>query len=233
MPDPANINHSYVRQQENVSWTSTFLACSTSIQKASEIEGDLLEESAHYGSQWYRFHAICTVLALLSQSFRKAPVFTLMLSFASLAAASVLSTFLLLPFVFQFSHFSETTLLLLVSLFRIIACFIVGAALVEYAGRKGVRAVLGTTMIMLVVLLLGSFIQQQWGVAGDTLLETIFLESALIGKINSISLYTSISISAIIAGGIYSLRNSQKSEFKPGCGRIDSFFSTSDLLKNK
>lgn len=182
------------------SWIFTLLSFFTTAERAWAIEGDLLEESQSLGKFWLFKQVNLTVIALFVHSFTRAPIVILLLAMVGLVLSSAFTMFLLFPFVFRFSTFGVFVMLFVICSFRAMACFIVGAAMVEYSVKLGGRAVLSAAILMLIILLVRLSLEyQHWGMLGNVML----------GPQESVVFYIVCSMLPIISGAIYAQRNKQ------------------------
>ena len=124
------------------------LSCVTSAERASAIEGDLLEERAVHGRVWFALQVIRTTFALLGFAVTQAPFRT-----ATLSACGVAVSILMCLLVSRV--FFGTEALIPVPFFgfaTIVACAVlIGAALACAAGALGVRAAAGTAVLLVLM----------------------------------------------------------------------------------
>lgn len=121
------------------------LSLFTTRQRASAIEGDLIEEGEHRGSIWFVVHVIGTTLALLLESLRQAPLRIGTLTMAGIGlswmACSIATTAFFAP-----DAFVPVPLVGFVAIF--LWAFLIGFGLEYLAPGLGVRAAALAIMVL-------------------------------------------------------------------------------------
>ena len=144
------------------------LSCVTSVEHASAIEGDLIEERTTQGTLWFALHVVRTAFALFGLAVTREPFRIAMLS-AAAAAASCLMCLLVGRAFFDPEALIPIPLL---GFAAIVACAVlIGMALARVAGALGVRAAAATSLLLLLLFtftqMLGGFEQPSTAEVGS------------------------------------------------------------------
>lgn len=126
------------------------LASVTTAERAAAIEGDLLEERASRGKWWFVVHVVRTTFALFGLALLQAPLRTLALSCAAVAASCLVCPAVGTAF---FGPRAWIPVPLLGFAAIVASASLIGAALVRIAGAVGVRAAVATSFLLLVMFL--------------------------------------------------------------------------------
>lgn len=138
----------------------TLLSLFTTQQRATEIEGDLLEESTTRGPVWFAYHVTSVTLALFKESCKEAPLRLALLT--ALATGFTVSACVMLDRVF----FAPDALLpspYLGLIAVVITTFLTGGALAYFGARLGTRTA-ACTAILLTALVVLKFALADWGI---------------------------------------------------------------------
>jgi len=126
--------------------TLTFLSLFTTVEKANEIEGDLIEQLPHHGKMWFRVHIVLTGLALFRQAILKNPVAVFLLSYATyelMTKALFLGIRPLQRYTLYELDLPGVPVMVLIYLLLFLGPFIVGGALMRFLPRLGIQVAIG------------------------------------------------------------------------------------------
>jgi hypothetical protein len=133
----------------------TLLSMFTTTEKASEIEGDLIEQSHIHGKSWMRRQVPLVVLALFGQAISRSCASIVLLSvpaFAAIFSSVMLSEWLyrgpIGPYLTEQLAFSLTAAKLAVLALTVFpATYLIGAVLVLAAPALGTRVAAATAVV--------------------------------------------------------------------------------------
>lgn len=129
-----------------------FLSLFTNVEKAAEIEGDLIEESQAQGKLWFILHVLLTSFSLLKQSFMKNPIPALLLAYAIYELVFKIVYWLMIPlwrYLVYEINLSRVSVMLGLYLSMMIFIYLVGSALVRFFPKNGTQIALLSVLLIL------------------------------------------------------------------------------------
>ncbi len=125
----------------------TYLSLFTTIEKANEIEGDLIEQSHHQTKLWFGTHVLLTGLALFRQVVIDNLASVFLLSYATYELMTKVMFLGIRPLQIYLRHELDLSrmpgILVMFSLLFLMA-FVIGGALIRFLPRLGIEVAVGT-----------------------------------------------------------------------------------------
>jgi hypothetical protein len=178
-----------------------FLSLYTTTQRASEIEGDLIETSAYRGRSWFITHVVGTTFRLFIESYKRAPFRITALSIAA-TGVSVLSCGLIdQAFVASDAQFPAPAIAFLVIP---AAAFLTGLWLGYFGSGLGIRAATCTTVLLTFLLVITQVLPRAAQFSNNTELGMldVALNVTLLG-LSSFVLSVATFLAPLMMGSIY------------------------------
>jgi hypothetical protein len=178
----------------------TLLSLFTTEQRAAEIEGDLIEESAYRSRSWFTFHVICTALALFKESYRQTPIRITALGLAATCIAA--STCGVIAYVFSAPDalYPEP---LLGFLAIPVSAFVTGFGLGYLGSGFGVRAAAFMTIVLTILFVVARVSSQTPDGAFDLDGLAFALLTAIVSTVGQFAVSIVIYLAPLMAGSVY------------------------------
>jgi hypothetical protein len=177
------------------------LSLFTTEQRATEIEGDLLEEATCRGRSWFAIHLIGTALALFKESYRQAPLRITALGLAATSIAVATCGVIARLFAAPDAFYPEPLLgLVAIPAFA----FVTGFGLGYLGSGLGVRAAAFTTIVLTLVFVVAQVSSRTAGAAFDFDAGLVLaLLTAILSTLGQFVVSIVIYLAPLMAGSVY------------------------------
>ena len=136
----------------NPSMPLVFLALFTTVEKAEEIEGDLLEQAHSHGRLWFIIQLVLTSCALFRQTLLQQPLLVLLPGYGVYELVVKLQLWAIRPLRLYLQHdldYPATLLSFGTRFVWVISGYLIGMTLVRYLPRTGIHVAIGAHSLII------------------------------------------------------------------------------------